>query len=150
TAADDRTAAGASTKFRESHSYRHDTHPVFGAGVGSCGSAQIIIRQPWLFTTDAKDDGGRKAVNHDVAVNGLLSASLGFFRPIRGHDPERGERRYDISSSPRLVNGGAAIGSPLDSASDSFFRRGAPAHAGAARQKCHGATTKREAFSIGF
>jgi hypothetical protein len=28
TAADDRTAAGASTKFRESHSYRHDTHPV--------------------------------------------------------------------------------------------------------------------------
>jgi hypothetical protein len=33
--ADDRAAAGAGTKFCKSHSYRHDTHPVYVAASGN-------------------------------------------------------------------------------------------------------------------
>jgi hypothetical protein len=75
---------------------------------------------------------------------------LGFFRPIRGHDPGRGERSHEIFSWRALVNKPQRSRASRDSPVIRFLRRSAPAHAGAARQKCHGRTAKREAFSIGF
>lgn len=64
------------------------------------GSAQIIVSQPWLFRTDAKDDGWRKFVNHELAVKRLVLRAWNVFRPISRHSLGRHKQDPGDAGSP--------------------------------------------------